>query len=349
MNLNKILIKDIDEIWELQLPWEDLDHTKIMVTGASGLIGSFFIYALIHRNIKYKSNIHIIALARNMDRLRKRFGEFSEVELVAQDVCNPIDFESSKLDYIIHAACDFQPKTNAVDPVGMCKTNVEGTFQVCELAKKTNAKIIILSSIGIYGKSEEKVPFSNETVSDIDLSDSAYAYHEGKRMAEMICASYAKQYKIKYSALRIVRVYGPTMHETDSMVLSSFLLEAAQGKDLCLKSDGTQKYSYVYVADVVSAMFILMFKGECTSYNCGEGDEIEPFNFGQIVEMIAEENQVAVHRIGMNAQDKNFYSKTVYSVLTSDALLQLGWKRNTNMRKGIHKTSRFLRQVMKEK
>lgn len=348
MSLNKLLSEDIRDIWTCNLPWEELNYTSIMVTGASGLIGSFLILALLDRNLRYGSNIHIIALARNQERLQKKFGAFPEVEILAQDVCDAIPYDK-KLDYILHAACDVQPKTKAVNPVGTCKTTVEGTIQVCELAKRTGAKIILLSSIGIYGKSDGKTPFGEGTTSDIDLADSDFAYNEGKRMAEMVCASYAKQYQSRYSTLRIGRVYGPTMNETDSMVLSSFLYEAAHGRDLYLKSDGTQQYSYVYVADVAAAIFILMLKGDCTYYNCGEGEDIEASNFGQIVEMIAVENQVALHKMDMDVRDRNIYSNTVYCVMTSNALMRLGWKKNTDICQGIKKTSRILKQLMEER
>lgn len=348
MNIEELLINDFEDIWNYKLPWETLYEVNILVTGASGLIGSFFILALLDRNMRYGSNIHIIALARNQERLQKKFGDFPEVEILAQDVCDTILY-GKKLDYILHAACDVQPKTKAVNPVGTCKATVEGTIQVCELAKRTGAKVILLSSIGIYGKSDGKTPFGKETTSDIDLADSDFAYNEGKRMAEMVCASYAKQYQLRYSVLRIGRVYGPTMNETDSMVLSSFLYEAAHGSDLYLKSDGTQRYSYVYVADVAAAIFILMFKGDCTYYNCGEGEKIEPFNFGQIVEMIAEENQVALRKMDMNELDRNIYSNTVYCVMTSDALIAEGWKKNTDILQGIKKTSRILKQLTEER
>ena len=270
------------------------------------------------------------------------------MEILAQDVCEAILYDK-KLDYILHAACDVQPKTKSLNPVGTCRTTVEGTIQVCELAKRTDAKVILLSSIGIYGKSDGKTPFGRETISDIDLADSDFAYNEGKRMTEMICASYAKQHQLRYSTLRIGRVYGPTMNRTDSMVLSSFLYEAAHGRDLYLKSDGRQQYSYVYVADVAAAIFILMFNGDCTYYNCGEGEVIEPFNFGQIVEMIAEQNQVALHRMGMNVLDKSIYSNTVYCVMTSEALIAKGWKKNTDIRRGIEKTSHILKQLIEER
>ncbi len=346
MDFQELLYEDFQKIWEYKLPWENLDNTTILVTGASGLIGSFFVYALLNRNLMYRSNIHIIALARDIERLQEKFGAFLDVEIIVQDVCNTISYDKN-LDFILHAACDVQPKTKALNPVGTCKTTVEGTIQVCELAQKKHAKIILLSSIGVYGKARQNTPFGNETLADIDLADSSFSYNEGKRMSEMICASYAKQYGLHYSTLRIGRVYGPTMNKTDSMVLSSFLFEAVNGNELYLKSDGKQHYSYVYVADVMAAIFILMFKGKCTYYNCGEGNSIEQINLGKIVEIIAKENHVPMRKINMNISDKEIYSSTAYCVMTSDLLIQLGWQKLTDIEQGIRKTSQILKHFIK--
>lgn len=347
MNFQELLSEDFQEIWNYKLSWNELNNTSIMVTGASGLIGSFFIYALINRNIQYGSNIRIIALARNIERLQRKFGCYKEVEIIAQDVCNIIHYDKN-LDYILHAACDVQPKTASLNPVGICKSNAEGTFQVCELAKNAHAKIILLSSIGVYGKSENRIPFSGEESVNIDLGDSSFAYNESKRMAEMICASYAKQFQLAYSVLRIGRVYGPTMNETDSMVLSSFLFDAVSGKNLYLKSNGKQRYTYVYIADVIAAIFFLMLKGKRTHYNCGEGKDIEHLNLGQIAEIIAQENNVLLCKADMSMSDRQIYSDTVYSVMTSDTLIQLGWEKKTDIYQGIKKTSRILKEYLKK-
>jgi nucleoside-diphosphate-sugar epimerase len=164
-------------------------------------------------------------------------------------------------------------------------------------------------------------------------------------MSEMICASYAKQKGMKYSALRISNVYGPTMNPSDSQVLSSFLFEAAQGNPIILKSDGMQRYTYVYVADVVSAIFYLLFRGDNRSYDCGEAEIIEEKTFGEIVQLIAEANDVPVKRGRLSEKEKNIYSNTVYRILTSENLYELGWKKKYTISDGIKRTSETLRSV----
>ena len=291
----ELLKEDFDEIWEENIQWEQLDNKSVLVTGASGLIGSCFVYAMLDRNIRYGNNIHIIVLARNKERLCNKFAKYDNVSIIAQDVAAEIKYIGA-IDYIIHAACDVQPITTAGNPVNTCKTILDGTFSVCDFACKVGAKVINISSINAFGRAHEEKPFSNELLADVPLGDSGYAYSEGKRMSEMICASYAAQHHMKYSVLRIGRVYGPTMNITDSMVLSSFLLEASKGHDLTLKSKGAQRYTYVYVADVVSAVFYLMFRGEGQYYNCGEDTEIEQRNLGEIAQLICDINHVQLHK-----------------------------------------------------
>jgi nucleoside-diphosphate-sugar epimerase len=341
-NMLQLLKDDFDEIWEENIPWEKLDNKCVLVTGASGLIGSCFVYALLDRNLRYDSNIHIIVLARNRERLWDKFGEFDNVNIIAQDVSVEIKL-SCNVDYIIHAACDVQPITTSGNPVGICKTILEGTFSVCDFAYQVGAKVVNISSINAFGRAYKEEPFSDEECVNIPLNDGGYAYHEGKRMSEMICASYAAQHHMKYSVLRIGRVYGPTMNTTDSMVLSSFLLEAATGHDLILKSRGTQRYTYVYVADVVSALFYLMFFGEAKYYNCGEAAELEERNLGEIVQLICDVNHVQFHKAEMSSDEKQIYSKTVYCMMTSENLMELRWKKKNNIVRGIKKTSNILR------
>ena len=344
MDISRWLEDDFEEIWENALPWEELSDANVMVTGASGLIGSFFVYSLLAYNRKFKSNIHIIALARDRERLKAKFVNYENVTIVAQDVCNPIRWDRP-LDYILHMACDVQPKTKALNPVGTAKTIACGMFEICELARKTGAKVIQLSSIDVYGKALDAKPFSEEANVMIDLSDSSYAYHEGKRMAEMICASYATQFGMNYSVLRIGRVYGPTMNTTDSMVLSSFLYLAAGGENLYLKSDGQQQYTYVYVSDVAAALYFLMLEGGRTAYNCGEGEVVEELRFGQVAQLVADINHVVLHKSKMDVSENRIYSGTVYSVMTSEKLMKLGWRKKNDIQRGILKTSKVLRRL----
>lgn len=343
-NILEWLKEDFDEIWEENIPWERLNNRSVLVTGASGLIGSCFVYALLDRNIRYGSNIHIIVLARNRERLFNKFGQYDNVNLIAQDVSEEIKWPGT-VDYIIHAACDVQPITSTGNPVGTCKTILDGTFSVCDFACKVGAKEINISSVNAFGRAYREEPFSDELFADIPLNDCSYAYHEGKRMSEMICASYAAQYRMKYSILRIGRVYGPTMNITDSMVLSSFLLQAATGHDLTLKSRGTQRYTYVYVADVVSALFYLMFNGEAKYYNCGEDTKLEERNLGEIARLICDVNHVQLQRAEMSGDEKQIYSKTVYCMMTSENLMELGWKKKNDIVRGIKKTSNILRYL----
>jgi len=342
-----LLREDFDGIWEEELLWSELDNKTILVTGASGLIGSFLIYALLDRNIRYKSNIHILALARDKKRLRNKYKQYGWVDIMAQDIANPIKYKNP-IDYIVHTACDVQPKTASGNPVGICKTILEGMLSVCDFACEKKAKVINLSSINVFGEAQHQEPFTDDMPVRIPLNDSTFVYHEGKRMSEMICASYSAQQDMDYSVLRPGRVYGPTMNTDDSMVLSEFLLNAATGHDLTLKSSGNQRYTYVYVADVISAIFYLMLLGRRKNYNCGEGTEIERRNLGEIVQLICNENHVCLSRSELNEEEKAIYSSVKYSVMTSERLMRLGWKKKTDIVCGIEKTSRILRKLYGE-
>lgn len=337
-----LLKEDFEKLWENNLPWEQFKNKTILVTGASGLIGTYLVYSLIDRNAQYAAGNNIIVLARNKARLQEKFGAYSNITIIAQDVCARIKI-AGNLDYIVHAACDVQPKIVSLNPVGISKTVVDGTISVCELAIEKEAKLICISSLGIFGRMIERKPYNDEMPVYLPLHDSRYAYHEAKRMGEMLCASYHNQYGLEYSLLRMGRVYGPTMNLTDSAVLSMFIWDAVNGKDLILKSDGLQEYTYDYVGDVVSAIYYLMFKGNSIGYNCGEGEEIENIKFGEIVQLIADANHV--HLIREVTLDNNSKSlQVVYSRLLSEELIKLGWNKKYSIQNGIDRTSWILKR-----
>ena len=261
LNVYQLMESEFDEIWAYDLPWEKLDGKTILIAGATGLIGTCMIYAIVYRNKKYNSNIKVVALARNKELLEEKFSEFINVETLSADICTEIDYAGT-VDYIVHAACDVAKRTHEKYPVQAMDVFTEGTSNICKLAIKKNSKVILLSSVAIYGRSKTRVPFDEDSINHIDLSSSLYSYCEGKRISEMICSCYSKQYDMNFSTLRLEKAYGPTMNLWDRSILPYFIMMASSGENITLKSDGKQEYNYVYVTDVVAAIFFLIFKGE---------------------------------------------------------------------------------------
>lgn len=330
-------------IWGYNLPWEELNGKTILVAGATGLIGTCMIYAIVYRNKKYNSNIKVVALARNKELLEEKFSEFKNVESISADICKEINYEGI-VDYIVHAACDVAKRTHEKYPVQAMDVFTEGTSNICKLAVKKNSKVILLSSVAIYGRSKTKVPFDEESIGYIDLSNSAYSYCEGKRTSEMICSCYSKQYDMNFSILRLEKAYGPTMNLWDRSILPYFIMMASSGEKITLKSDGKQEYNYVYVTDVVTAIFFMILKGERKAYNCGLSENEKVQCFGDIVRHVTEVNDVGLVFASQNA-NKSDNPGADFSAMYSDLLIDMGWKKKTMMEQGIKKTSDILKSV----
>lgn len=192
----------------------ELQNASILVTGATGLIGSCVIDVLDAANRELNANIKIYALGRNKDRIEKRFG--SNVIPVVQDIAAPLDMEN-EYDYIIHGASNADPKSYAVQPVETILTNIIGNKNVLDYcAKHSNTKMVLTSSFEVYGELKGQDVYSENMSGIIDQTVLRNGYPESKRCCELLVRSYVDEYGVNATIARLPSVYGPTMLKSDS-------------------------------------------------------------------------------------------------------------------------------------
>lgn len=332
-----------------KIPWEVLDNTTVMITGAAGMIGSAMTDILLYLNEYKHYHINIIAVGRTKEKLCSRFSQFLHKDyfsIKAVDLSFPFIFREN-VDYIIHAASNADPFTMANYPVDTLLTNVIGLNNVLSLAKKVCArKVIYISSGEIYGQPEDSLPngFRENYCGKVDYSSARSCYPAGKRAGEVLCQSYISQYGLNISIARPCHCYGPTMTLTDSRAVSQFIRNVLDGKDIILKSDGSLVRSHCYVLDAAMGIFYIIIKGKTgSSYNIADSNSTA--SIFEIASMIANEKNKKVIFELPNEMEKRGFSAVTKAVLNSEKLQQLGWNAKTNLSRGIHDTLDILESL----
>jgi nucleoside-diphosphate-sugar epimerase len=186
-------------------------------------------------------------------------------KIVCRDVTSPLtDAGLPGGGYILHLASNTHPMQYATDPVGTIMTNVNGLKNMLDLAAKGGARrFAFASSNEIYGENRGDAELFDERYCGyIDSNSLRAGYPESKRCGEALCQAYRAQFGIDIVIPRFTRTFGPTMLPTDSKAVSQFIKKGVAGEDVVLKSDGTQHYSFTYVADAVLGLLTVLLLGE---------------------------------------------------------------------------------------
>lgn len=269
---NVIMQQDLEAIVESDFPVEALKGQTVMVTGATGLIGSQVVRVLAYYNRKKQTSIKIIAYVRNREKAEKIFGNLlsgGDVVLAVGDVNQPV-FIGDKVDYIIHGASATSSRFFVSNPVETILTAIEGTRNILEFAKEKQVKgMVYLSSLEVYGTPDPECGLITEKdYGYIDPLNVRSSYSEGKRMVECLCVSYAKEYQVPVKIARLSQTFGAGVEYQDGRVFAEFARCAMEKRDIVLHTAGNTVRSYCYTKDAVSALLYILTKGEAgEAYN----------------------------------------------------------------------------------
>jgi UDP-glucuronate decarboxylase len=309
---------------------------RILVTGGAGFLGSHLVDRLIEQghDVICLDNF-FTGGKRNIQHLlgNKNF------ELMRWDVIDPFKVE---VDQIYNLACPASPVHYQFNAIKTVKTSVMGAINCLGLAKRVNARIFQASTSEVYGDPEvhPQVESYRGSVNPIGIRA---CYDEGKRVAETLFFDYHRQNGVDIRVVRIFNTYGPRMHPGDGRVVSNFIVQALQNKDITVYGDGSQTRSFCYVDDLVEGFMRMM--------NCE--DFTGPVNLGNPGEFTILQLAEAVIRMTGSS------SKIVYEPLPSDDPLQrkpditlarekLDWEPKVNLEEGLERTIAYFREVLAE-
>ncbi len=330
--MTNLELEDIRLVAELPYAWEKFNNKTIMISGGTGFIGSFIIEVFRYRNNKYNSNIKIISLSR------KTKESDTTVEYVQCDIQNKIKYINN-VDYIIHLASNTHPRQYAEDPVGTITTNVSGCNNLLKFAVEHKIdRFLLASSVEIYGEGNG-IPMDELYSGYINCNEARSGYNESKRTCEALCRAYGKQYGVDSVTVRLARVFGADS-KRDSKAISQFMEKAVLLEAIILKSKGSQRFSFCYVADAASAIIKVLLDGmNGESYNVAEDDE--GLTLGDYANIIA---GFAGKKVIYEIEADDSVSKSSYAVLNTEKLKQICWKPIFNISGALNRTYKIYKE-----
>lgn len=328
--------EDILQIFQSDLPWGKLSGSKILIAGATGLIGGGIVDALMANP---RRDYEVFALGRNEERARNRFKKcFSDsgFHFIKHDVMCPLQGEEV-FDFIIHAASGASPIEFSKRPVEVIRSNIEGVISLMEYGLTHKMKRFLYVSSGeVYGEGDGRV-FTEDYSGFVDCTSPRSCYPSSKRAAETLCASYASEYGADVVIARPCHVFGPFFTETDNRVYAQFIRNVLRGEDIVMKSLGTQFRSWCYVIDCISALFAILLKGENgQAYNIANGES--NISIRELAETIAE---IAGKKVVIEipaSEERKGYNVVEKSVFSTNKIAQIGWMPRFSIQSALNRT-----------
>lgn len=333
-----VLKDDIKKVLNENLPYEHLNNQSFLLTGCTGLIMTCFVHVLMELN-KKGANIKAYCLCRSEEKVNENYSDILNDPFLNVIYADVLDMESieADIDYIVHAASPTNQLFFLEHPSETLKININGTENMLEIAKKKSVKgFLYISSVVVYGKNNGQ-KMAEDFCGEIDFLNIKSCYANGKRIGELLCTSYLKEYNVPVYIIRPSSVYGPHTSLDSRTSFSDFMRNTVMGENIILKSEGKAIRSYIYVTDAVTAMFTVLLKGEIGEvYNVTNSEE--ELSIFELANIFAENSNGESKVLFEIAKDE--YLKPLADVYVTDTakLEKLGWHASVNIREGVKRT-----------
>jgi nucleoside-diphosphate-sugar epimerase len=342
-----IVEEDLQRIVGRPLPWADLANATVLVTGASGFLPAYMVESLLYRNeIDDQFGVHVVALVHDERRGMSRFSHYAgrdDLSIVVQDASDPLEF-GGPIDVIVHAASNASPRFFGVSPIATMLPNVLGTMRLLqESVARSVSKFMFLSSGEVYGEvSAEQVPTRECDFGTLDPAAVRSCYAEGKRMGETMCAAWTAEHGVHTRIVRPFHTYGPGVRLDDGRVFADFIADVVAGRDIVMRSDGSARRAFCYLADATAGFFTALLLGEdALPYNVGnEEAETSIVELANMVAGLFPEKGLRVIREERSSQSSYLVSQISRNMPDTSRLRALGWAPETTLEAGFKRTIR---------
>ena len=345
---NSLWQSDIDSVLPVFEELSSENGSSFFITGSTGLIGTAIVHALLRFNDIYDTNLRVIATGRNEKGLSERFSDCKDrddLDLIVFDAEHPAIDESLKIDYIIHAASNASPNAIVNSPVETLMGNILGLQYLLEYSKSHAVRrVLFVSSSEVYGRKNQSTPSLETEYGFIDPLNPRNSYSFGKCAGENMCVSYLQEYGVDSVIVRPGHIFGPTCSKKDVRVSSCWAYDCAAGKDVIMKSSGSQIRSYCYCLDCASAILKVLINGEKgQAYNISNPSSI--MSIRDLAEIMTSHAGVQLVREIPSDSEAKAFNPMDNSSLDSTKLQGLGWKGVFDAKAGVCHTIDILREV----
>lgn len=323
-----------ERLQKCNLNIDNLRNAKVMITGATGLIGKTAALCLMNLSREYGLGIRLVLVVRDANKLdaELKTAPMEQVTVVRSDI---IDFKGIDLavDYIIHGASITSSKAFVENPVEVIMTNIVGTKNVLEFAKRSGVKsVVYLSSMEAYGFTSEEIELTEDRIQYLDPLAVRSSYPESKRMAENLCVSYCSEYGIPIKIVRLAQTFGKGVRSDDGRVFAEFARNAVEKKNIVLLTDGKSKRMYLDVEDAVTGILVALFKGENGSaYNiANKNSYCSIYDMAQLVAKTIGHSEITV-KYHIGTEDTKKFSPPHKYYLNVSKIEKLGWRACTEL------------------
>lgn len=321
--MNEIMKRDFDRfLIDFGSKFEDLRGSNLLITGATGLIGSTLVHCLLSLN---KNNI-ITCPIRNLDKARTTYkDDFDKISFIESDLLNYLSNENKSFDYIIHCASPTYGKYMSEHPVETYEFSLESTRALLKYSKDHSVKsMVYLSSLEYYGQILEDRLITEDIVGYIDPINPRSSYPLGKRSAEYLCVSYFKEYGVPVKIARLTQTFGAGVSKDDNRVFAQFARSIINGEDIILHTTGESSKPYCYTTDCVSAILYILLKGNNgEAYNVANQETY--ISIREIAEFLKDNFNPKIN-VRVELLPNMGYAPITKLRLSSEKLMKLGWR-----------------------
>lgn len=329
---------DIQSVLEKADLFTSLDKSTVLVTGATGLIGSMLIKAMLMANEMYGLRINVVGQIRHFEKAKAIFtNQLNQIKLVMTD--------DVPCDFIIHTVSPTASSFFIDHPVETIKVSVGTTMSVLETARKYQADLVYLSSMEQYGVPYEAGALMTEDKTGvIDHLNIRSSYSESKRLCECLCVSYASEYNVNVKIARLAQTFGAGVPLSDNRMPMQFARAVIERKDIILHTEGKSLSNFVYLTDALVGILTILEKGvKGQAYNIC--NDLETRMVREIAELVATETASGVIGVRIEIPEGNMgYAPDTEMYLSSEKLRNLGWNAKVNMTEAYTRLVEYLRE-----
>lgn len=342
--MHKILYEDCLQIIK-DNDVEKLRNKSFLITGASGMLGSYIVNVLRVLNSDYDMNIKLLLNVLDKKYLLDEVLNEKNVTIIEQNVCEPFKIDGP-VDYIVHAASPASPKIMKDYPFETNAANTIGTYNTLMLAKEKNASgYLFVSSREIYGEPMEGVSVFTEDglLGQVNPLVPRNGYAEGKKAAENMCVGMHDEYGLNTKIVRLAHTYGPGMSINDGRVQADFLKNVINNQDIIMKSDGSSIRTYTYVSDSVNGIFKVLLSSKDIVYNISDDKEISIKGLAETLVELSDNSKLVMEIDDTLAKGSASFKRGILS--NEKIKKELNWYPKYDVKEGFRRTIEYLKDV----